>query len=77
MNIPTSQYLVSGGIFMRIKTSRKPMEEIRKYLEAGMSLTDAAKVTGYPVSALSIMAMAWNIKMPMGRPKGCKLVAQP
>jgi hypothetical protein len=61
---------------MPIKTNRKPMEEIRKYLEAGMSLTDAAKVTGYPISALSIMARCWNVKLPMGRPKGCKLVTQ-
>jgi hypothetical protein len=54
-----------------IKTTRKPLEKIRGYLEGGMSLTDAAKITGYPISALSIMAMCWGVKLPMGRPKGC------
>jgi hypothetical protein len=68
--------LNSGGIFM-IKTNRKPLETIRVYLENGMSLTDCSKICGYPISALSVMAMAWGIKLPMGRPKGCKLVAQP
>jgi hypothetical protein len=50
-------------------TARKPLEEVRKFLETGMTLTDASKITGYPISNLSIMAMAWGIKLPQGRPR--------
>jgi hypothetical protein len=57
-----------------IKTARKPLEVIRGYLEAGMSLTDAAKVTGYPISALSIMARCWGVKFKQGPPRGWKRV---
>ncbi len=52
-----------------IKTIRKSLEEIRKYLEAGMTLTDASKFTGYPISALSIMARCWGIRRPKSRPR--------
>ena len=54
--------------------NRKPLETIRAYLEGGMSLTDCSKICQYPVPALSILAKAWDIRMPMGRPKGCKRV---
>jgi hypothetical protein len=53
---------------------RKPLEEIHRYLQAGMSLADASRVTGYPVSALSIMAAVWDIKLKRGKPKGYKRV---
>jgi hypothetical protein len=61
----------------KARAARKPLETIKAYLQSGMSLTDAAKITGYPVSSLSIMALCWNIKLPQGRPKqGTRVVAQ-
>jgi hypothetical protein len=62
---------------MAVKTNRKPVEEIRRYLQAGMPLKDAALVTGYSSSALSIMCLVWGIKLKRGPRKDCKLVAQP
>jgi hypothetical protein len=61
---------------MTLKVNRKPVEEIRRYLEAGMPLKDAALVTGYPSSALSIMCLVWGIKLKRGPRKGCKWVGQ-
>ena len=61
---------------MPTKTSRKPLDEIRRYLLAGMTLADCAKFCGFPVSALSIMCLAWNIPLKRGKPKGYKRVGQ-
>jgi hypothetical protein len=54
--------------------NRKPVEEIRRYLEVGVSLKDASLITGYPSSTLSVMALAWGIKLKRGPRKGCKRV---
>jgi hypothetical protein len=62
---------------MAVKTNRKSVKEIRRYLQAGMSLKDASLVTGYPSSALSVMALCWGLKLKRGPRKGFKLVAQP
>jgi hypothetical protein len=56
--------------------TRKPLDEIRRYLLAGMSLADASRVTGYPASALSIMAAVWEIPLKRGKPTACKRVGQ-
>jgi hypothetical protein len=57
-----------------LKTARKPLEEVKKYLETGMTLTDASKITHWPISALSILAMAWGIRVASGRPRIWKRV---
>jgi hypothetical protein len=57
-----------------LRTQRKPLEEVKKYLETGMTLTDASKITHWPVSALSILARAWDIRVASGRPRIWKYV---
>jgi len=52
-----------------VKTDRMPLEDIRKMLEAGFKLDLISQQTGYPLSALSIMAHAWGIKLKRGRPR--------
>ena len=44
-----------------IKTGRMALEDIRKLLEAGIKLRIIAEESGYPESALSIMARAWGL----------------
>ena len=44
-----------------IKTIRMPLEDIRKLLEAGIKLRIVSEESGYPESALSVMARAWGL----------------
>lgn len=54
------------------KTTRMPLEEIRKLLEAGFSFRLVSKECGYPISVLSNFCAAWGIKRKRGRRKAAQ-----
>jgi hypothetical protein len=43
-----------------VKTTKMPLEEVRKLLEAGIKLRIIGEESGYPESVISIMGRAWG-----------------
>ena len=51
-----------------IKTGRMALGKIRQMLEDGLAYKEISRYSGYPVSAISIMANCWGL----GRKRGPK-----
>jgi hypothetical protein len=53
-----------------IRTTRMPLGEVRKLLDAGFTLRLVSMESGYSESSLSIMCACWGIKRKRGPKPG-------